>query len=70
MLDVTKTRAIRNYCSKQGLLGCFNYDGTCKLSWYCEQLCNIPVALWTGDITDTTPTAVEVLYHQLNEIQN
>lgn len=60
-----KIRTIRNYCSKQNLLGCFNYDGTCKLSWYCEQLCHIPVCLWSNDITDTMQITVEVLLNQI-----
>lgn len=63
-----KVRAIRNYCNKQGLLGCFNYDGTCKLCHYCEELHNFPVSLWDNDyIGHIDENKINELYCQIKE---
>ena len=63
-----KVRAIRNYCNRQGLLGCFNYDGTCKLCHYCEELHNFPVPLWDSDcIGNISEKEIDNLYKEVLE---
>ena len=63
-----KVRAIRNYCNRQGLLCCFNYDGTCKLCYYCEKLQNFPVSLWDSDcIGNISEKEIDNLYKEVLE---
>ena len=63
-----KVRIIRNYCCSQDIFACYEYNATCKLSWYCDKLYNIPISLWDKDLSGVNNITVEVLYNEIKEL--